>query len=86
MFHIVLFKDSNCDLCKLMQKELIDNPPSADVTIIHVKHSFTDSLTLKSNITEYPTIIVYDEEEHEVARYTGFIDSDSINKLIDEKA
>ena len=35
-FKVLLFKDSKCDLCKIMQQELMDNPPTANVTIIHV--------------------------------------------------
>lgn len=80
-FNVVLFKDLNCDLCKLMQQELMDNPPAADVTICHVKHSYNKELVIKNKIKEFPTIIVYHDEK-EIARRTGFIDSKIIDNII----
>ena len=46
-FNVVLFKDSNCDLCKLMQQELMNNPPNADITILHVKHFYSREIAVK---------------------------------------
>lgn len=34
-YTVILFKDSDCDLCKLIQTELLENPPEADIEIIH---------------------------------------------------
>lgn len=82
-FNVVLFKDSNCDLCKVMQQELMDNPPNADVTILHIKHSYSKDVAIKENITEYPTIIIY-YGETEIARRSGFVDSKTIDKIIEQ--
>ena len=80
-YTVILFKDSNCDLCKLMQQELIDNPPDADVTILHVKHPYSKDLIVKEKVKEFPTIIIYYDKK-EIARRTGFIDSKIINNII----
>lgn len=80
-FSIILFKDSNCDLCKVMQQELMDNPPNADVTILHVKHNYSKDIAYEENITEFPTIIIYNGE-NEIARHIGFVDSETINKIL----
>lgn len=80
-FNVVLFKDSNCDLCKLMQQELMDNPPNADITILHVKYFYSREIVVKENITEYPTIIIYNGED-EITRRSGFIDSKTIDKIL----
>lgn len=80
-FSVVLFKDSNCDLCKLMQQELMDNPPNAEITILHIKHERTKILADLQNVTKFPTTIIYCEE-NEISRNIGFIDSQTINKII----
>lgn len=80
-FSVVLFKDSNCDLCKLMQQELMDNPPNAEITILHIKHKRTKILADLQNITKFPTTIIYCGED-EISRKIGFIDSQTINKII----
>jgi thioredoxin-related protein len=80
-FSVVLFKDSNCDLCKLMQKELMDNPPNAEITILHIKHERSKTLANLQNITEFPTTIIYCGED-EITRRIGFIDSETIDKII----
>lgn len=76
---VLLFKDSNCDLCKLMQQELMDNPPVADVIIIHAgKESCGDEATLY-NIEFYPTILLVDDKGAIINKFEGFIDSKSID-------
>lgn len=80
-FSVVLFKDSNCDLCKLMQKELMDNPPNAEITILHIKHERSKTLANLQNITTFPTTIIYCGED-EITRRIGFIDSETIDKII----
>lgn len=80
-FNVILFKDSNCDLCKLMQEELMNNSPNADVTILHVKYFYSREIAVKENITEYPTIIIYNGE-NEITRRSGFIDTQTINEIL----
>ena len=79
---ILLFKDSNCDICKLMQQELIDNPPAADVEIIHVSRENCSEKTVIYDINYYPTILLLDEKGSIINRFEGFIDSKSIDTNI----
>lgn len=79
---ILLFKDSNCDICKLMQQELIDNPPAADVEIIHVSRENCSEKTVIYDINYYPTILLLDEKGAIINRFEGFIDSKSIDTNI----
>lgn len=76
---ILLFKDSNCDICKLMQQELIDNPPAADVEIIHVSRENCSEKTVIYDINYYPTILLLDEKGIIINRFEGFVDSKSID-------
>lgn len=78
-FKVLLFKDSNCDLCKLMQQELINNPPIADVTIIHVNKESCSSEAELYNINYFPTTLLIDENNNIINRFEGFIDSNNID-------
>ena len=81
---VLLFKDSNCDICKLMQQELIDNPPAADVEIIHVSRENCSEKISIYNIDFYPTTILLDEKGSILNRFEGFVDSKSIDINIKE--
>lgn len=83
-FSVLLFKDSNCDLCKLMQQELMENPPAADVTIIHVSRKSCSNEAILYNVKYFPTILLLNEEGTIVNRFEGFIDSKSIDTNINE--
>lgn len=83
-FSIILFKDSSCELCKLMQQELIDNPPNADLKIIHVSRENCSNEAIAYNIEYYPTILLFDDKGTVINRFEGFIDSKSININIDK--
>lgn len=76
-----LYKDSNCDLCKLMTHELIDNPPKGDVIIHHIRGQ--QDIANNLGITEFPTIIITDGD-NEITRHNGFVDSDTIDLIIEE--
>ena len=78
-FKVLLFKDLNCDLCKIMQQELIDNPPAADVTIINVNRESCSTDAKLYNVDYYPTIILMTEDNKIINRFEGFVDSKSIN-------
>ena len=82
-----LYKNSDCDLCKMMLHELIDNPPCCDVIISHYKQ--TDTVDKKTGIIyspqppckRFPTIVImYGVEE--IARLEGFVSSEIITKYI----
>lgn len=79
-FIVTLFKDSSCDNCKLMQQELLDNPPDAEIRIIHIKYENGNTRAKLENITIFPTIILFDAE-NEITRLSGFVDSKTINEI-----
>ena len=81
---VLLFKDSNCDICKLMQHELIDNPPAADLEIINVSRENCSEKAVLYNVNYYPTILLLDENDTILNRFEGFIDSKSIDTNIKE--
>ena len=81
---VLLFKDSNCDICKLMYHEFIDNPPSADVEIIHVSRENCSEKAVIYDVNCYPTILLLDEKGDIINRFEGFIDSKSIDINIKE--
>lgn len=84
-----LYKNSDCDLCKMMLHELTNNPPCCDVIISHYKQ--TDIVDKKTGIIyspqppckRFPTIVImYGVEE--IARLEGFVSSETITKYIKE--
>lgn len=76
-----LYKDSDCDLCKMMLHELIDNPPKAYVVISHIK----DTDAFKPKIKSYPTIIITDTDNDEcLGIIEGFSSTNIINKIIED--
>ena len=78
-FKVLLFKDLNCDLCKVMQQELMDNPPAADVIIINVNRESCSTDAKLYNVVYYPTIILMTGDNKIINRFEGFVDSKSIN-------
>ena len=78
-FKVLLFKDSKCDLCKVMQQELMDNPPTANVTIIHVNRENCSTDAELYNVVYYPTIILMTEDNKIISRFAGFVDIKSID-------
>ena len=83
-YTVILFKDSDCDLCKLMQTELVENPPDADVEIVHVSRENCSKKAELFGIDYYPTTIIMNKDNVVSGRFLGFIDSNSININIKE--
>lgn len=80
-FQVILFKDSDCDLCKLMQQELMENPPAADIKIVrHIGQSTFDIIGLE--IDTFPTTFILDEKGLKVKVFEGFVDSKTIDACI----
>lgn len=80
-FQVILFKNSDCDLCKLMQQELIDNPPNADVKIVrHIGQSTFDIVGLE--VDTFPTTVILDENGFKVNVFKGFVNSKTIDENI----
>ncbi len=81
----ILFKDSDCDNCKLEQDELFNNPPRCDIKICHAKHESSIELIKHYNVNSFPTIILTDSDTNkEVYRFVGFVDSETIDNKIKE--
>ena len=81
----ILFKDSDCGNCKLVQSEFFNNPPRCDIKIFHAKHESSIELIKRYNISSFPTIILTDlDANKEVCRFVGFIDSETIDNKIKE--
>ena len=81
----ILFKDSDCGNCKLVQDGFFNNPPMCDIKICHAKHDSSIELIKRYNISSFPTIILTDlDANKEVYRFIGFIDSKTIDNKIKE--
>ena len=81
----ILFKDSDCGNCKLVQDGFFNNPPMCDIRICHSKHDSSIELIKRYNISSFPTIILTDlDANKEVYRFVGFIDSKTIDNKIKE--
>lgn len=80
MIKAILFKNSNCSLCKLMLHELMDNPPNCDVEVAHIKEadSANDGRLTKLNVKTYPCTILFDGNK-EIYRFEGYVTSEIIN-------
>ena len=82
--NIMLFVNSNCDNCKLMQHELIDNPPNGNVTIVHVKRDEHGGYPYRNRVKTFPTTVVYTYPyPYEIAWFEGFVSTDIINESIE---
>ena len=82
MTQLLLFKDSNCDLCKVMQQQLMDNPPECNIAIMRARNN-NDTLCEYYNIKEFPTAILIEVENNtEITRWTGFVSTETINETI----
>lgn len=81
---VILFKDSDCDLCKLMQEELLNNPPEADVEIVNVSRENCSKEAKLFGVDYYPTTVILNRDNAIIGRFLGFIDSNSININIKE--
>lgn len=81
----ILFKDSDCGNCKLVQSEFFNNPPRCDIKIYHAKHESSIELIKRYNISSFPTVVLTDlDTNKEVYRFVGFIDSKTIDNKIKE--
>lgn len=86
-FLVHLYKNSDCDLCRMMLHELIDNPPCCDVVISHFKQlDIIDKKTgtiysIEPPCAKFPTVVImYNNEE--IARLEGFVSSEVITKYV----
>lgn len=85
MLKLTLYKDSDCDLCKLIQEELTNTPPDIDITICHVKHDDTKNKAIELGISEYPCLILEDLDKGiEITRFYGYTTSIIIDEIINK--
>lgn len=84
---VLLYKNSTCDLCKLMLHELMDNPPNCDVIISHYKQKDVENKKTgiicknEAPCKRFPTIVILNNNE-EIGRLEGFVSTEVINKYI----
>ena len=77
-----LFIDSNCDLCKTMQHELMNNPPNAEVKVTHVSRG---EMYIGRAIKSFPTTRIYTYPyPYTIAEFEGFVSTEDINAKIKE--
>lgn len=80
---VILYKDSDCDLCKAIQEELISNPPNGELVIKHTKHESTAKEAEQLGISSYPCVMLKDSETDEcLHRFYGFTTTEIINTVI----
>lgn len=83
--NIDVFIDSNCDNCKLIQHEVMDNPPNGNLRIIHVKRDATSGFPYRNRIKTFPTTVVSTYPQvYEIAFFEGFVTTEVINESINK--
>lgn len=80
---VLLFKDSNCDLCKLQQQEFLNNPPAADLEIIHVNREHSH-LEERYAVDKFPTTVIIDKDKTDdydevINVFIGFVNTDCVD-------
>lgn len=83
-YKVILLKDSDCEICKLVQEELTDNPPAADIEIIKCNQDMVNQIGFPYDVDYFPTVIVINPDNVLIARFEGFVDSNSIDINIKE--
>lgn len=62
----------------------MDNPPAAELKIMHVGREAASNEANFYNIEHFPTILLLDEKGNILNRFEGFVDSKSIDININE--
>lgn len=82
---LILFRDSDCDICSLVLRELLNNPLNCDIVVRNVDNKYNSGIIKKYKLKEYPTSILVDlNKNKQIHRFIGFVDSDTINNKIKE--
>lgn len=82
---LILFRDSNCDICSLVLRELLNNPLNCDIVVRNVDNEFNSGIIHKYKLKEYPTSILVDlNKNKQIHKFIGFVDSETINNKIKE--
>lgn len=82
---LILFRDSDCDVCSLVLRELLNNPLNCDIVVRNVDNKYNSGIIKKYKLKEYPTSILVDlNKNKQIHRFIGFVDSDTINNKIKE--
>lgn len=76
---IVLFKINDCNLCTLMQLELIENPVNTNIRIVNAEDEISFKEVELYNIVYFPTTLLLADDGRIINRFEGFINSESIN-------
>lgn len=82
---LILFRDSDCDICSLVLRELLNNPLNCDIVVRNIDNKHNTGIIKKYKLKEYPTSILVDlDKNKQIHRFIGFVDSETINNKIKE--
>lgn len=72
-----------CNPCK-KQSELLEGFTTAPLEEINIEEAKNQDLIIKYNIKNIPTLIIVNEKEEELHRFSGITTVDKINSIIEK--
>lgn len=80
---LLQFKAVWCNPCKQQTKEFEENPVSVELRAIDIDDEDNDlDLVTKYNVRSIPTMLLMDDNDEIINRWTGFTKSSTINDFI----
>lgn len=80
---LILYKNESCELCKAVQEELMNNPPSVEIIIKSTKNEETRKEAELLQITSFPCSILKNmDTEENLYRFYGFVFNEIIDNII----
>lgn len=80
---LLQFKAVWCSPCKQQTKEFEENPVSIELRAIDIDDEDNDlDLVTKYNVRSIPTMLLMDDNDEVMYRWTGFTKSSTINEFI----
>lgn len=80
---LLQFKAVWCSPCKQQTKEFEENPVSIELRAIDIDDEDNDlDLVTKYNVRSIPTMLLMDDNDEVMHRWTGFTKSSTINDFI----
>lgn len=82
---VELYINTNCDLCKVMQHELMNHPPKATLRICYVGRDENSHYKLEHKCKTFPTTFICSYPSNTIIdTFEGFVSSEIIDKAIKE--
>lgn len=83
---LVKYGASWCGMCKVLDKQLNDNPPNCDVVFKSCDEFNVMDEAAEKGIRNLPCCVLYADDEctQEVARFNGIVKTEDINIKIKE--